>query len=208
MAYLVLIRHGTSEYNAKGLWTGWHNPGLTPEGEKDAETAATTIKDIHFDCAYTSPFIRHKKTLEIALHTVNQTDLSIVESDALKERNYGDYNGKNKWEIKKQLSPEEFLQLRRGWEYPVPNGETLKQVYERVVPYYASTILPQLKQGKNVIVSSSGNALRSLVKFLEHISDEDIVNHEIAPGEIYVYQIDSEGKVTNKEIRNHHPLTV
>ncbi len=208
MAYLVLVRHGTSEYNAKGLWAGWHNPPLTPEGEKDAVVAAETLKDIHFNYAYTAPFIRTKKTLEIILQTINQQNLPIVESDEIKERNYGDFNGKNKWEIKEQIGEAEFLKLRRGWDYPVPNGETLKQVYERSVPYFESTILPELKNGKNVIISSSGNALRSLVKYLENISDEGIADVQIAPGEIYVYTIDAEGKVINKEIRNHRPLTV
>lgn len=208
MAYLVLVRHGLSEYNKKGLWAGWHDPLLAPEGEKDAEIAGGVIKDIHLDYAYTSPFIRHKKTLEIMLKVLNRNDLKIVSADELKERNYGDFNGKNKWEIKKQLGEEEFLKLRRGWNYPVPNGETLKQVYERVVPYYEKIILPELKDDKNVIVSSSGNSLRSLIKYLENVSDEDIANTEIAPGEVYIYSIDKDGKVVNKEIRNHKPLTV
>src|SRR6185369_3316560 len=208
MAYLVLVRHGESEYNAKGLWAGWHDPNLTPEGEKDAGVAAENLKDIHFDYAYTAPFIRTKNTLEIILQGLNQTDLPIIEANEIRERNYGDFNGKNKWAIKEKLGKEEFLKLRRGWDYPVPNGETLKQVYERAVPYYQANILPQLQTGKNVIVSSSGNALRSLIKFLENISDEAIADVQIAPGEIYVYTIDSEGKVTNKEIRNHKELTV
>jgi 2,3-bisphosphoglycerate-dependent phosphoglycerate mutase len=97
--------------------------------------------------------------------------------------------------------------MRRGWDYPIPEGESLKQVYERVVAYYTSTILPELETGKNVIISSSGNALRSLVKYLEHISDEDISNLEIATGEVYVYKLDGEGKILNKEIRNQHPNT-
>lgn len=208
MSYLVLIRHGTSEYNAKGLWAGWHNPPLTPEGEKDAEVAGDALNDIHFDYAYTAPFIRTKKTLEIILQTINQTDLPIIEAAEIKERNYGDFNGKNKWEIKEKLGEAEFLKLRRGWDYPVPNGETLKQVYERSVPYFEKTIVPELEKGKNVIISSSGNALRSLVKYLENISDEAIADVQIAPGEIYVYTIDANGKVVNKEIRNHKELTV
>jgi 2,3-bisphosphoglycerate-dependent phosphoglycerate mutase len=207
MAYLVLVRHGTSEYNAKGLWAGWHDPELTEEGKKDAAAASQTVKDIHFDFAYTPHFIRTKETLEIILQTLQQTVPTTV-ADELKERNYGDLNGKNKWEIKKQLGEEDFLKLRRGWNYPVPNGETLKQVFERVVPYYQTTILPHLKENKNVIVSSSGNALRALVKYLDNISEDAIADVQIAPGEVYVYTIDSEGKITNKEIRNHHELTV
>jgi 2,3-bisphosphoglycerate-dependent phosphoglycerate mutase len=207
MAYLVLVRHGTSEYNAKGIWAGWHDPALTQDGEKDAAVAAEALKDIHFDKAYTAPFIRTKKTLEIMLQTLGQT-VPTTEANELKERNYGDFNGKNKWEIQKQLGDSEFLKLRRSWNYPVPNGETLKQVFERIVPYYQNTILPHLKEGKNVIVSSSGNSLRALVKYLDNITDEAIADVQIAPGEIYVYTIDTEGKITNKEIRNHKELTV
>src|SRR5947209_19861992 len=90
MSFLVLIRHGISQYNAKGLWTGWDNPDLTPEGEKEAEVAGQMITDIHFDFAYASPLLRHKKTLEIVLKTIHQ-DLPIITAEAIKERNYGDF---------------------------------------------------------------------------------------------------------------------
>lgn len=208
MAYLVLVRHGTSEYNAKGIWAGWHDPKLTEEGKKDAETAAETLKDIQFNLAYISLLTRHKETLDIILNHLNQHDVKVIETDAVKERNYGDFTGKNKWEVKEKLGEEEFLKLRRSWDYPVPNGESMKQVYEREIPYFESDILPELKSGKNVIIASSGNSLRTLVKYLENISDEGIAKVEIAPGEVYVYTLDSEGKITNKEIRNHHELKV
>jgi 2,3-bisphosphoglycerate-dependent phosphoglycerate mutase len=204
MAKLVLVRHGTSDYNAKGIWAGWDNPELNEDGRKDAATAGETLKDIDFDGAYSSSLIRHVQTLDIILQTIGKTDLPKTQSDALKERNYGDFTAKNKWEVKEQIGEEEFLKLRRSWDYPVPNGESLKQVYERVVPYYESTLLPELKSGKNLIIASSGNALRALVKYLEAIPDENIGNLEIAPGEVYVYTIDESGKITNKEIRNQH----
>jgi len=208
MAYLVLVRHGTSEYNEKGLWAGWDDPKLTEKGKEDAQTAAETLKDIHFDSAFTSPLIRHKQTLEIILEILKQTHVSITESNALKERDYGDFTAKNKWEVKKKLGEKEFLKLRRSWDYPVPNGESLKQVYEREVPYYESTILPQLKDGKNVLIAGSGNSLRALVKYLESIPDDQISEVEIAPGEVYVYEINEVGKITHKEIRNHHELMI
>jgi 2,3-bisphosphoglycerate-dependent phosphoglycerate mutase len=204
MAYLILVRHGTSEYNAKGLWAGWDDPNLTEEGKKDAAAAGETLKDLSINAAFTSPLIRHKQTLEIILQTLNKSDLPITVSDALKERNYGDFTGKNKWEVKEQIGEEEFMKLRRSWDYPIPNGESLKQVSERVIAYYESTISPQLQEEKNIIISSSGNALRSLVKFLEKISDEDIPKLEIAPGEVYVYNLDEMGKILSKEIRNKH----
>jgi len=208
MAYLVLVRHGTSIYNEKGLWTGWDDPELNEKGKEDAQTAGENLKDIHFDEAYCSELIRHKQTLRIILDTIKQPDVPTTESNALKERDYGDYTGKNKWEIKKNVSEKEFLGIRRGWDYPLPNGESLKQVYEREIPYYESTILPQLKEGKNVLIAGSGNNPRALVKYLEDISDDQISKVEIAPGEIYVYEINELGEVTHKEIRNHHELTV
>jgi 2,3-bisphosphoglycerate-dependent phosphoglycerate mutase len=208
MSYLVLVRHGTSTYNEKGIWAGWDDPELTEKGKEDAVAAGETLKDIHFNEAYISSLIRHKETLKIILDTIGQPDVQTIESNAVKERDYGDFTAKNKWEVKEKLGEAEFLKLRRSWDYPVPNGESLKQVYEREIPYYESTILPQLKDGKNVIIVSSGNALRTLVKYLENISDDDIASVEIAPGEVYVYEINEVGEVTHKEIRNHQELTV
>jgi len=208
MAYLVLVRHGTSAYNEKGLWAGWDDPELTKKGEEDAKAAGETLSDIHFDFAYSSSLIRHKQTLQIILDELKQHDVQTIESDALKERNYGDFTAKNKWEVKKKLGETEFLKLRRSWDYPVPNGESLKQVYEREVPYYEDTILPHLKEGKNVLIAGSGNSLRALVKYLENIPDDQIAEVEIAPGEVYVYEINIMGEIVRKEIRNHHELTV
>jgi len=208
MAYLVLVRHGTSAYNEKGLWTGWDDPELNEKGKEDARLAGDHLTDIHFDEAYTSDLLRHKQTLEIILNTINQPDVHTTESNALKERDYGDFTAKNKWEVKKKLGEEEFLKLRRGWDYPLPNGESLKQVFEREIPYYESTILPQLKEGKNVLISGSGNNLRALVKYLEDVPDDQISNVQIAPGEIYIYEVNEVGEITRKEIRNHHELTI
>lgn len=208
MAYLVLVRHGTSEYNAKGIWAGWDDPELNDKGKEDAKAAGSFLKDIKFDEAYISDLKRHKQTLDIILNEINQSDVHTTVSNAVKERDYGDFTAKNKWEVKKKLGEEEFLKLRRSWDYPVPNGESLKQVYDREIPFYENTILPQLREGKNVIIASSGNSLRALVKYLEDIPDEQIASVEIAPGEIYVYEINSEGDIERKEIRNHHELTV
>ncbi len=96
-----------------------------------------------------------------------------------------------------------FFQIRWSWDYPPPNGESLEDVYNRVLPYYETNILPQLKEGKNVIIAAHGNSLRALIKHLEDISDEDIPQLELATGGVYVYQLDAEGKVTNKEIRGN-----
>lgn len=208
MAYLVLVRHGLSTYNEQGLWAGWDDPELTDQGRKEAEKAAAALTDIYFDKAYTSLLKRAKDTLTIILSTLRQSNIPVIKTQELNERNYGIYTAKNKWEIKKQLGDEEFFKLRRGWNYPIPNGETLKQVSERVIPYYVSIILPELKLGKNILIASSGNELRALVKYLDQISDEGIAHFEIGTGEVLVYEIDQTGVVIKKEKRVTNPNRV
>ena len=201
MAYLILIRHCMSSYNAKGLWTGWDDPSLTDEGRQQAKLAAKALKNIAIDVAFVPPQKRSIETLQEIL-AVLQKNVPITKDRAIMERNYGDFTAKNKWEVKKELGDEEFLNLRRGWDYPIPNGESLKQVYSRVIPFYQNQILPKLKIGKNVILVSSGNALRSLVKLLDNIPDAKISQFEIAVGEILIYTVDEKGNVVHREKRN------
>lgn len=200
MGYLVLVRHGESEWNAKGLWTGWTDIGLSNKGREEARLAGEKIKDIPFNLAFVSKLIRSKQTLD-EIEKVLGTALPREESQSLNERNYGIFTGKNKFEIEKELGEEEFKKLRRGWDVPVENGESLKQVYERVLPYYKEKIEPKLTEGKNVIISAHGNSLRALVKYLDNVADEQIPNLEIATGQVYVYNIDSNGKTVSKEVR-------
>lgn len=200
MAYLVLVRHGQSTYNEKGIWAGVTNVPLTTLGESEAQKAGETIKEIHFDQAYTSTLIRAQKTLEIIKESINQPELPVTINKAINERDYGDLTGKNKWEMKEELGEELFLKYRRSWDFPPPNGESLKDVYTRVVPFYASEILPNLKAGKNILISAHGNSLRALVKYLEDISETEIPKLEIGTGEAYVYTIGSNGKISNKQI--------
>lgn len=200
MATLVLVRHGKSEWNEKGLWTGWRNIALAPRGFEEAKITGEQLKDIHFDLAFSSALVRAQQTLEEILKTINQTP-PITNNEALNERDYGDYTEKNKWDIQKEVGEEEFQRIRRSWDYPPPHGESLKMVYERVLPYYISEIEPKLKEGKNIIIAAHGNSLRALVKFLENISDDSIATLEIGTGEAYVYEIDTSGKVISKEIR-------
>ncbi len=204
MAYLVLVRHGKSEWNEKGLWTGWRDIPLAPKGFEEAKSTGEQLKDIHFDYAYTSALIRAKQTLDEILKVIGQNP-PIVADQALNERDYGDYTEKNKWDIQKEVGEEEFQKIRRSWDYPPPNGESLKMVYARAVPYFESEIEPKLKEGKNVLISAHGNSLRALVKYLENIPDDQIATLEIGTGEAYVYQIDANGKVESKEIRGVNP---
>jgi 2,3-bisphosphoglycerate-dependent phosphoglycerate mutase len=201
MAYLVLVRHGESEYNAKSWWTGWADPSLTEKGREQARLAAEKLKDIHFDYAYTSVLKRAKETWEEIQKIIGQEDVPMTEDKALNERDYGDMTGKNKWEVKEQVGEEEFMKIRRAWDYPPPNGESLQMVHSRVIPYYESEILPKLKMGKNIIIAAHGNSLRALIKDLDHVSDIDIPNLEMATGGVYVYNIDESGNVVNKEVR-------
>ncbi len=202
MAHLVLVRHGESEWNAKGLWTGWTDVNLSENGREEAHKAGELLKDINFDIAYTSDLKRAQQTLD-GIQEVLGTQLIPTHTKDLNERSYGDYTGKNKWEIKEQMGEEEFQRIRRSWDYPPPNGESLKMVYERVIPYYEAEILPKLKEGKNIIIAAHGNSLRALIKYLDNISDEDIPTLEMATGSMYVYQIDETGKILNKEIRGN-----
>lgn len=206
MAKLVLVRHSLSEYNAKGLWTGWDDPDLTEQGIEDAKKSGESLKDIRFDLAFIAPFKRNRETLSQIKKVLGQENLRVTESDEIRERNYGVFTGKNKWEVKKEIGDEEFQKLRRGWDYPVEKGESLKQVSERFIPFYLSSILPKLKEGQNILVVSSGNALRTLVKYLESLAEDEISKFEFGIGEDYVYDIDKEGKVLHKEIRNKNPL--
>ncbi len=201
MAKLVLVRHGESEWNVKGLWTGWTDVPLTEKGRDEARHAGEELKGMQFDQAFTSKLIRAQQTLEEIKKVINAENLPTTESDKLNERSYGIYTGKNKWEVEQQVGNEKFTQIRRSWDYPIPEGESLKQVYDRVMPYYVEHIEPLLKEGKNVLIAAHGNSLRALIKYLENISDENIPHLELATGEVYIYDIDSHGQVAGKEIR-------
>lgn len=200
MAKLILVRHGESEWNKKGLWTGLSDIVLSEKGKEEARTAGEKLQDFPIDIAYTSVLLRAKQTLNLIKSVLNLQNLSVVENAALNERDYGIFTGKNKWEIEKEVGEEQFHKIRRGWDVPIENGESLKDVYDRTVPYYQSEILTKLKEGKNILISAHGNSLRALVKYLEDISDTDVENLEIATGEIYVYEINNEGKITSRQI--------
>jgi len=204
---LVLIRHGESQWNAKHLWTGWTDIGLSEKGKEEAHLAGQKLSDIHFDCAFTSKLSRASTTLQIILETLSIKNLPVTQDAALNERNYGIFTGKNKLEIKAKLGDAEFLKLRRGWDYKIENGESLKQVAERVVPYYQKIIAPLLKEGKHVLVVAHGNSLRALIKTLDNVSDDDISQVELATGEILIYHIDTTGKVISKEKRHQEPVS-
>jgi 2,3-bisphosphoglycerate-dependent phosphoglycerate mutase len=206
MAYLALVRHGQSEWNALGLWTGLRDIELNDIGINEARQAAESLRGIKFDVAYTSALVRAHQTLAEILSTLDQQGIPTIANAAINERDYGDLTAKNKWDVQKEYGDEQFLKWRRSWDYPVPNGETLKDVHDRAAPYYDAHILPELQAGKNVIVAAHGNSLRALVKHLENIPETKIPSLEIGTGEVYLYTVDENGKITDKEIRVANPL--
>lgn len=201
MAYLVLVRHGQSEWNLLGQWTGLTDVSLTDDGRKEARRAASTLEDIDLHRAYTSKLQRARHTLDEIVEHLDRKDLTRTEHDELNERDYGDLTGKNKWQVKEEHGEEKFNLWRRSWDHPVPGGETLKDVSERVLPFYEKHILEDLKSGKNVIVAAHGNSLRALIKYLEGVADEEAHTVEIMTGEVLVYEIDDSGKLIKKEVR-------
>jgi 2,3-bisphosphoglycerate-dependent phosphoglycerate mutase len=200
MAKLVLVRHGISKWNKLGQWTGWTDVPLATEGFEEAKKTARAIKDVSFDVAFVSDLVSAQQTLETIKKTLG-TEIPTTIAPEIKERDYGDLTGKNKWQVKEEYGEEQFNKWRRGWDDPVPNGENLKMVYERAVPYYIQHILPELILGKNVLVSSHGNTIRALAKYLDKVADSDTAKLEINTGEAFVYEIDKTGEVISKEVR-------
>lgn len=208
MAYLILVRHGQSAWNAEGLWTGLTDISLNDAGHEEAQRAAEAIEGIRIDIGFTSALKRAHETMDDILASLGQKDVPVIKHPALNERDYGSLTGKNKWQVRDEYGEDQWLKWRRSWDYPVPEGETLKDVHARVVPYFRQAILPELKAGKNVIVTAHGNSLRALVKHLEGISDESIPSLEIGTAEVYLYEVDPNGKVISKEIRAANPNVV
>lgn len=200
MGKLVLARHAESEWNATGQWTGVTDVHLSEKGFHEAGLLGTAFRDLDIvlDKAYCSQQIRTRETLEGILDSSGQFNVPIERAAAINERDYGDYTGKNKWEVKDLVGEEQFNKIRRGWDVEIPNGETLKSVYERVLPFYLETVLPQLRQGQNIILVGHGNSIRSLIKYLESLSDTDVESLEMLFGEILVYEVDEEGRKISK----------
>jgi len=198
---LILVRHGQSEWNEKNLFTGWENPGLTNKGKLEAENAGNLIKnlDITFDYLFTSALIRAQLTGTIILSQINQADITILKDKALNERFYGDLQGLNKDECREKWGDEQVQIWRRSYDKGPPSGETLKETGERVLPYYKKKISPLLLEGANIVVAAHGNSLRSLIKFLDEVSDQDIVKLEIPTGAPIHYVFSKDGSILSRD---------
>ena len=186
--FLVLVRHGQSEWNEKNLFTGWKNPTLTEQGVEEARKAGSKIKSINldFDLHFTSELLRAQITGEIIQREIDQ-QIKTIKNIALNERDYGDLSGLNKDEARKKWGEKQVHLWRRSYDTPPPGGESLKDTSDRVIPYFKKTIKPELEMKKNILITAHGNSLRALIKNIEDITAADIVKLEIATGEPIIY---------------------
>ncbi|KAI8456448.1 histidine phosphatase superfamily [Phakopsora pachyrhizi] len=193
--FLVLVRHGESEWNKLNLFTGWKDPALTEKGREEAKKAGQKLKDegFKFDIAFTSALSRAQTTLSIMLEVLGQNDITIIKDKALNERDYGDLTGLNKDEARKKFGEEQVHIWRRSYDVPPPNGESLELTAKRTLPYFDEEIKPKVLSGKKVLVVAHGNSLRSIIMQIEGLSGEEIVKKELETGVPISYELDSNG---------------
>ena len=197
---LILVRHGQSEWNAKNLFTGWKDPGLTDQGVSEAKNAGKLIleQNIEFDVMYTSMLSRAQKTGDIILGILNHKEIPIIKNEALNERHYGSLAGLNKDDTRKKWGEEQVHIWRRSFDIPPPDGESLKDTADRVLPYFETEIMPKVISGSSILIAAHGNSLRALIMKLDSISSEDIVKLEIPTGAPIQYEFTSDGIVDKK----------
>ncbi len=215
MYKLVLIRHGESQWNKENRFTGWKDIDLSEKGVEEAHAAGKLLKaeGFEFDEAYTSVLKRAIRTLWIILDELDEMWIPVTKSWLLNERHYGALQGLNKAETAAQYGDEQVLIWRRSYDIPppeldasderylgnepryagitdFPTTECLKDTVARVVPFFETEIMPKIRAGKRLIIAAHGNSLRALVKYLDGISDDEIVNLNIPTGIPLVYELD------------------
>ncbi|GBD89781.1 2,3-bisphosphoglycerate-dependent phosphoglycerate mutase [bacterium BMS3Abin04] len=221
MHKLVLLRHGESEWNKLNLFTGWTDVDLTEKGREEALESGKLLKDgnYKFDIAYTSVLKRAIRTLNIVLDEMDIMWLPVFKNWRLNERHYGALQGLNKAETAKKYGDEQVMLWRRSYDVPppaleenderypgkdpryaslkkeeIPLTESLKLTVDRFIPYWLDTIVPSIKEGKQVLIVAHGNSLRALVKYLDDMSEEAIVKLNIPTGVPLVYELDEDLK--------------
>ena len=226
---LILLRHGESVWNKENRFTGWTDVDLSSKGVEEAINAGKIMKNnnVTFDVAFSSVLLRAKRTLDLVLKEMN-VNVPVYYNYRLNERHYGALQGLNKDETRKKYGEEQVHIWRRSYDvrppmltiddprYPgndplykdlnkdeLPLTECLKDTLERVLPYYNNEIKSHLLKGENVLIVAHGNSIRSIIKYIENISDEDIMNVEIPTGVPYIYELDNELNIVNKTILNH-----
>lgn len=217
MSNLVLIRHGQSQWNLENRFTGWKDVDLTAAGEEEAREGGRLLREqgFDFDVCYTSVLTRAIRTLWLVLDEMDRRWLPVIKDWRLNERSYGGLQGLNKAETAEKHGMDQVMIWRRSFDIPppsltpdderypaddpryrglpksiVPLTESLKDTIARVQPYWEAEIAPRIKAGERVLISAHGNSLRSLVKHLDGISDEDIPQVEIPTGNPLVYDLD------------------
>ena len=225
MIKLILVRHGQSVWNLENRFTGWTDVGLSEQGIKEAQEAGKKLKELGytFDVAYTSYLKRANDTLDYILEELNEKNIPIKYSWHLNERHYGALQGLNKDDTRKKYGEEQVHLWRRSAtvrppaldindeRYPgndikykdldkkdLPLTECLLDTMKRTVEYYESDIKEELLQDKNVLIVAHGNSLRSIIKYLENISDENIMNIELPTGVPFVYEMNKNLEIVNK----------
>ena len=198
-ASLVIVRHGQSEWNALNKFTGWVDVDLAPKGIAEAKAAGNLLNGRKFDEAFTSALMRAQKTLQHILEGSNKTDIKVSEDERLNERMYGELQGMDKDEARKEFGEDQVHIWRRSFDTPPPGGESLKGTADRVIPYYTSDIEPLLKAGKDLIIAAHGNSLRALIMHLENLSREEILKTEVPTGKPRIYEFDADLKVIRAE---------
>ena len=190
--YLVLVRHGQSEWNEKNLFTGWKDPKLTQKGVDEARKAGDELRQAgySFDKMFTSDLFRAQETGRIILEQMGTPSIITIKDQCLNERNYGDLAGLNKDEARKKWGNDKVHEWRRSFDIQPPGGESLKDTAERVLPYFKENVIPELEKGSNILIAAHGNSLRALVMDLEKIHSEEIVKLEIATGIPLIYKFD------------------
>lgn len=201
-SYLVLMRHGQSQWNLENRFTGFHDVELSPLGIEEAKISGQNLKKagITFDLVYTSTLKRAFTTAEVALKEAGQEGLiaGMIKHDDLRERDYGDLTGLNKDETRQKYGDEQVHIWRRSYDVQPPNGESLQDVVEkRVRPYYESEIKKQIAAGKNILIAAHGNSLRGLLIVLGENTPENINQTEIPTGSPLVLEMEN-GKVVGK----------
>jgi len=228
MRKLFLVRHGQSIWNSENRFTGWVDVQLSKQGESEAQKSGILLKElkVNLDFFYTSYLKRAINTLEIILKELGLGKQKFIQAWELNERHYGSLTGLNKDETKKKIGEELFKKYRRSWDIApppqdknssserfysllnknisqnlIPNTESLKDTFNRVIPYFENEIKPHLLNNKNVMIAAHGNSLRALCKRLFNISDQKINELEIPTGNPLIIEFDQ-----NLEIKNIHYL--
>jgi 2,3-bisphosphoglycerate-dependent phosphoglycerate mutase len=198
---LILVRHSESTDNAKGHWSGIRNVSLTKKGREDAYKFGEVLRDQKFNVIYVSQLKRSRQTLDSLLKGYGKTKAKVKKTGAIDERDYGKLAGMDKWKVRAAIGLHAWTDIRRGWNVPVPDGETLKDVYERVVPWYKEIIVPQLSKDKDVMIVAHGNSIRALRKYIERITDEGIRYIEMVLDKVYIYDVTPTGHAKRLIIR-------